>query len=235
MSGYRSGLDFVEANILARWVKEEATELTTAGGSHPEQIDALLDALGLIIMGLTTYSADELHAAHIEYEASQNRRNRPVLAHRAIVATVVERLRLRRVMLSAPSVGTVLRGKALARGWVIEEPMAMEPEVNIDPLAEYRAAPAPGTPEPPEPDTPPSGYRLVQPLDEALEEMKRNLPPHYQAEAPILAALAARTELPAGLTFDLLKSAYSHCPCDVPRDRLKLLMIATLIQERRGK
>lgn len=207
MSGTRNGLDYVEANILARWVTEEATELVTAGPNVPNQIDALLDALGLIVMGLTTYSSEDLAAAHAEYEDSQNRRNRPVLAHRPIVAAIVEKLCTRRVLLSAPSVGTVLRGKAIARGWKIEERMAA-----TDPLAEYRAAPRPGEPEPTEADTPPEGYCLVRPYDEALRDAQINLPPHYQNEAPVHAALAARTELPAGLSYEVLKSAYSHCP-----------------------
>jgi methylphosphotriester-DNA--protein-cysteine methyltransferase len=83
------------AQVLATaqaWLEEEVAELQDAidAGNHPGQLDALFDALGVILCALDALPKRRVDAAHAAYVNAQAIRGRDVLTphHLAITAAI---------------------------------------------------------------------------------------------------------------------------------------------------
>lgn len=76
---------------LSEWLIEEAGELQRAP-SELDAIDALLDSLGIIILGLQLHSPANIRSALMEYQMSQRKRGRDPLLHEAALLDLVNEI-----------------------------------------------------------------------------------------------------------------------------------------------
>ena len=85
-------IDFeIAAREMARvWIQEEMREHISANAVPAKELDALLDALGIIFLALTLYPPDQICEAHEEYVASQIRRKRTDPGHQGPLAAFVK-------------------------------------------------------------------------------------------------------------------------------------------------
>lgn len=76
--------------VIAAWLHEEAAEMAKTN-RDAEELDALLDALGIILVALIDHDQDMVKLAHREYVDSQIRRGRSIdTAHQRLIAQLID-------------------------------------------------------------------------------------------------------------------------------------------------
>jgi hypothetical protein len=74
---------------VAEWSAEEIGELLASEGVG-QQLDALFDLLGIVLMGIAHHGASAIHSAYTAYRASQMERGRPLdTPHQAAIAAMM--------------------------------------------------------------------------------------------------------------------------------------------------
>jgi len=78
--------------FAAHWINSEMAELLDDVNSEEARLDALFDALGILLAALATHSNDNLGFAFYEYLKAQSDRNRPSMHHHEAIGHFIEGL-----------------------------------------------------------------------------------------------------------------------------------------------